>query len=140
MARVNADYRERKRIVFEARGRHFTNVREPAADGGPVGYSSTELLLIAVGNCTLGALLNHELLREVDVARASAVLEAEMVPNPTRIERIDVTVELEVADAAVRAQREAVEVAACGCPLCNTLGDKVQVRVRLAGPQRSPSA
>jgi uncharacterized OsmC-like protein len=132
MATVTADYQERKRIVFEARGREFTNVREPAPEGGgPVGYSSTELLLIAVGNCTLGALLNHELLRDVEVTHASAVLDAEMVPNPTRIDRIDVAIDLEVTDPALLDEHQAIELASCACPLCNTLGEKVQTRVRL---------
>lgn len=134
MATVTADYRERSRIVFEARGRHFTNVRTPAADEGPVGYTSTELLLIAVGNCTLGALLNHELLRDAEVLHSSAVLEAEMLPNPARIEHIDVAIRLDVADPALLRHREAIEVASCECPLCNTLGDKVRTRVELTCP------
>lgn len=134
MATVTADYRDRSRIVFEARGRHFTNVRTPAADEGPVGYTSTELLLIAVGNCTLGALLNHELLRDAEVLRSSAVLEAEMVPNPARIARIDVAIRLEVADPALLEHHAAIEIASCECPLCNTLGDKVHTRVDLSCP------
>ncbi len=134
MATVRADYRERKRIVFEARGRHFTNIREAAADNGPVGYTSTELLLIALGNCTLGALLNHELLVDAEVTRASAELQAEMAQNPTRVDHIDVTIDLEVTDPALLAHHEAIEVASCTCPLCNTLGDKVRTRVRLTCP------
>ena len=134
MATVTADYRERARIVFEARGRHFTNIRTPAADEGPVGYTSTELLLIAVGNCTLGALLNHELLRDAEVLHASAVLEAAMIPNPARIDRIDVAIRLEVVDPALLEQHEAIEIASCECPLCNTLGEKVRTRVDLSCP------
>jgi len=134
MATVTADYRERARIVFEARGRHFTNIRTPAADEGPVGYTSTELLLIAVGNCTLGALLNHELLRDAEVLHASAVLEAAMIPNPARIDRIDVAIRLEVVDPALLEQLEAIEIASCECPLCNTLGEKVRTRVDLSCP------
>ncbi|MEX2228623.1 MAG: OsmC family protein [Dehalococcoidia bacterium] len=134
MATVTADYRERARIVFEARGRHFTNIRTPAADEGPVGYTSTELLLIAVGNCTLGALLNHALLRDAEVLHASAVLEAAIIPNPARIDRIDVAIRLEVVDPALLEQHEAIEIASCECPLCNTLGEKVHTRVDLSCP------
>jgi uncharacterized OsmC-like protein len=134
MATVTADYRERSRIVFEARGRHFTNVRTPAADDGPVGYTSTELLLIALGNCSLGALLNHDLLRDEVVLHSSAVLEAAMVPNPSRIERIDISIRLEVANPALMDSREAIAVASCACPLCNTLGDKVHTRIDLSCP------
>jgi uncharacterized OsmC-like protein len=137
MATVTADYRERSRIVFEARGRYYTNIRTPAAADGPVGYTSTELLLIALGNCTLGALLNHELLREAEVTSASAVLEATMVPNPTRLDRIDIAIRLEVADPALLAQHDAIEVASCECPLCNTLGDKVFTRVDMSCPAAS---
>lgn len=134
MQTVRADYRERKRVVFEARGRHFTNVREAAADDGPVGYTSVELLMIAVGNCTLGSLLDHELLRDAEVTRAAAELTAEMAMNPTRVDHIDVAIDLEVTDPALLAHHEAIEVASCACPLCNTLGDKVRTTVRLTCP------
>ncbi|MPZ98706.1 MAG: hypothetical protein GEU80_05065 [Dehalococcoidia bacterium] len=133
MATVTADYQERKRIVFNARGREFVNVRERAEDG-PVGYSSTELLLIALGNCSLGALLNHDLLKDEVVLDCSAVLEASMVPNPTRIERIEVAVRLEVEGPALLECREAIEYASCACPLCNTLGDRIHTTLYLSCP------
>lgn len=125
MPTVTADYQDRRQVVFQARGREFTNVRAAAADGGPEGYSSTELLLIALGNCTLGALLNHELLRDVEVTRAFATLDARMARFPTRVEHIDVAIELEVADEAVLGHYAALEVDSCSCPLCNTLEGKV---------------
>ena len=81
MATMHADYQDRERIVFTSRGRSFVNVRTKL-DDGPIGYSSTELLLLALGNCTLGALLNQPLLTDVGVAHAEATLDAEMVPNP----------------------------------------------------------
>ena len=124
MATVTADYQDRKRIVFTARGRATTNVREMVADG-PAGYSSTELLLIAVGNCSLGAFLNHDLLKDANVTACRSTLEAAMVPNPTRIEQIFNRIELEVTDEALLAQHEVLEAASCECPLCNTLGDKI---------------
>ena len=124
MATVTADYQDRKRIVFTARGRATTNVREMVADG-PAGYSSTELLLIAVGNCSLGAFLNHDLLKDAHVTACHSTLEAAMVPNPTRIEQIFNRIELEVTDERLLAQHEVLEAASCACPLCNTLGDKI---------------
>jgi len=121
MATVHADYQERRRIVFTARGREHTNVRETAVDG-PVGYTSTELLLIALGNCTLGALLNQEILKDAQVISAEATLSAEMAQNPVRVKRIDVVIDLAVADPALLDRRDDIEAVACTCPICNTLG------------------
>ncbi len=131
MPTVHADYQERKRIVFTARGRTQVNVREPAEDG-PVGYSSTELLLIALGNCTLGALLNQELLADVEVLRAEATLDAEMARNPARVVKIDVEIDLEVADEAILEHHAELEALACTCPICNTLSNvEIVSRLRL---------
>ena len=129
MTTVHADYQERKRIVFEARGRQQVNVRE-LVDDGPVGYTSTELLLIALGNCTLGALLNQELLADVEVLRAEATLDAEMARNPARVVKIEVDIDLEVADERVLAHRTDLEALACTCPICNTLSN-VEIVSRL---------
>lgn len=138
MATVHADYQDRKRIVFTARGRSQVNVRE-AADDGPIGYTSTELLLIALGNCTLGALLNQELLQDVEVLRAEATLDAEMARNPVRVVKIEVDIDLEVADEAVLAHRADLEALACTCPICNTLSN-VEVVSRLRLTAAAPAA
>lgn len=140
MATVHADYQDRQRIVFTARGRSQTNVRE-MADDGPIGYSSTELLLIALGNCTLGALLNQQLLQDVEVLRAEATLEAEMLPNPARITRIEVDIDLQVADEAILTHRADLEALACTCPLCNTLGNvEIVSRLRLTAGESVPAS
>ena len=136
MATVTADYQDRKRIVFNARGRAHVNARELLPDG-PIGYSSTELLLIALGNCTLGALLNHDLLKDRQVNRAFATLDAEMARNPTRVAKIDVQIDLDVEDADLLALRDEIEAVSCTCPICNTLGSveivsKVNLTVREA--------
>jgi uncharacterized OsmC-like protein len=129
MATVHADYQDRKRIVFTARGRSQVNVRETVEDG-PIGYTSTELLLIALGNCTLGALLNQELLKDVEVLRADATLDAQMERNPARVVSITVDIDLEVADESVLAHRAELEALACTCPICNTLSN-VEITSRL---------
>jgi uncharacterized OsmC-like protein len=135
MATVHADYQDRKRIVFTARGREQVNVREMVEDG-PAGYSSTELLLIALGNCTLGALLNQELLQDVKVFRAEATLSAEMVRNPARITKIEVVTELEVGDASVVERQAELEALACTCPLCSTLsGVEIVSQLKLSVEQ-----
>ncbi|MSP22280.1 MAG: OsmC family peroxiredoxin [Dehalococcoidia bacterium] len=139
MATVHADYQDRKRIVFTTRGgRSIINVRETLADG-MVGYTSTELLLVALGNCTLGALLNQPLLLDVPVTRAEATLEATMAQNPTRVVKIDVVLDLEVEDHSVLANRDELEALACTCPICNTLSG-VEITSHLNLSVREPVA
>ena len=129
MPTVHADYQDRKRIVFTSRGRSHVNVREMVEDG-PIGYSSVELLLIALGNCTLGALLNQDLLADVEVLRAEATLDAEIARNPVRVVSIEVDIDLEVADPAILDHRAELEALACTCPICNTLSN-VEIVSRL---------
>jgi uncharacterized OsmC-like protein len=138
MPTVHADYQERKRIVFSARGRRQINVRETLEDG-PVGYTSTELLLIALGNCTLGALLNQPLLEDVAVTRAEATLDAETARHPSRVVRIDVAIDLEVEDPAILEHRAELEALACTCPICNTLSN-VEINSTLNLTVRQPAA
>jgi len=138
MTTVTADYQDRRQIVFEARGRTFTNVRALAADGGPTDFTSTELLLIALGNCSLGSLLNHQLLADAEVVRCAATLTARMAEFPTRVEHIDVAIELEVTDEAILGHYPALEVDSCSCPTCNTLDGKVtsSLDLRVVSAQR----
>lgn len=137
MALVTADYQDRHHIVFEARGRSFTNVRALADDGGPIDFTSTELLLIALGNCSLGSLLNHQLLKDVEVVGCRATLEARMGEFPARVEHINVAIEIEVTDEAVLGHYPALEVDSCACPLCNTLDGKVSstLDLKVVAPQ-----
>ncbi len=138
MAHVHADYQDRKRILFTTRGgRAIVNVRE-TLDDGMVGYTSTELLLVALGNCTLGALLNQPLLQHVTVTRAEADLDATMAQNPSRVVKIDVTLDLEVEDPAILAHRDELEALACTCPICNTLSS-VEINSKLNLSVREPA-
>ena len=136
MATMHADYQDRERIVFTSRGRSFVNVRTKL-DDGPIWYSSTELLLLALGNCTLGALLNQPLLTDVAVGRAEATLDAEMVPNPARVVKIDIDIDVEVEDASLLDHRDELEALACTCPICNTLGN-VEITTKLNLTAREP--
>jgi uncharacterized OsmC-like protein len=139
VATVHADYQDRKRIVFTTRGgRSIVNVRETLPDG-MIGYTSTELLLVALGNCTLGALLNQPLLLDVPVSRAEATLDATMAQNPTRVVKIDVVLDLEVEDPSVLANRDELEALACTCPICNTLSS-VEIVSHLNLSVREPVA
>lgn len=131
MATVTADYQDRKQVVFHTRGREFINVREIAPDGGPTDFSSVELLLIALGNCTLGALLNHQLLKDEPVTRAFATLDAQMAQFPTRVEHITVAIDLEVGNPDLMQHYAALEVDSCTCPLCNTLAGKISTTLNM---------
>ncbi len=132
MPTVTADYVERREIRFETRGRTFTNVRAPSPDGtGPTGYTSVELLLIAVGNCTLGHLLGSAPLDTAEVRRATASVEATMADFPRRVAHVHATVEIEVTDPALLAQREAIEGGSCGGPMCAALGELLSATVTL---------
>ena len=123
MATGHADYQDRKRILFTTRGgRSIVNVRETLPDG-MIGYTSTELLLVALGNCTLGALLNQPLLKDATVLRAEANLDATMAQNPSRVVKIDVVIDLDVEDPSLLAYRDELEALSCTCPICNTLSN-----------------
>lgn len=134
MAIVTADYQERKRIVFDARGRTQVNVREAAGDG-PIGFTSTELMLIAIGNCMLGTLLAMPILAEIEIPHALASMEATMASEPPRIVRIDVDIELQSEDAALGEIVQELEQAACNCPMCNSLTAERVVHIRVTTPQ-----
>jgi uncharacterized OsmC-like protein len=136
MATVHADYQDRTRIVFTARGREHVNVREKL-DDGPIGYSSTELLLVALGNCTLGHLLADELLRDVEVVNAEVTLDAEMARNPVRVAKIDVAIDIVLAEPSLLSLESELQAISCSCPICNTLGSvEINSTLRLtAEPQ-----
>ena len=132
---IRAEFAERKRIVFTARERAFVNVREAAADG-PIGFSSTELLLIAVGNCSLGWLFNHPLLKDEDVSNIRAELRATMASEPARVTRIETVVTAEVANPELLKHIAEFEAIACTCPMCNSISAEKVVSVRLE-PRRA---
>lgn len=132
MPTVTAEFIDRREVRFETRGRTFTNVRAPAADGsGPTDYSSVELLLFAVGNCILGHLLNSPPLDAAEVTRAVASVEATMADFPRRVAHVHATVEIEVMDPSLLAAREAIEGGSCGGPMCSALGDLLSATVTL---------
>ena len=139
MATVHADYQDRKRILFTTRGgRSIVNVREGVEDG-MIGYTSIELLLVALGNCTLGALLNQPLLVDKVVTRAEAIRDATMAQNPSRVVKIDVVIDLEVEDPTLLASRDELEALACTCPICNTLSSvEINSKLNLSVRERSP--
>lgn len=128
---VEAEFVDRARIVFTARERAFVNVRR-AVDDGPIGFSSTELLLIAIGNCSLGTLFGHPSLKDADVSNVRARLNATMAADPPRVIRIDTVITAEVTDPSLPERFSELEAVACACPMCNSVSAEKVMTVRLS--------
>lgn len=128
--RVEAEFQERKRIVFTARERSSVNVRVDSADGGPVGLTSYELLLTALANCTLGVVMGHSSLADLPVTTCRAVVEATAARSPNRVATINVRVEVDVEGGDERLQQTLQRVAD-SCPVGNTLRTPPEITVQL---------
>lgn len=128
---VRAEFQERRHILFTARERSTVNVRVESADGGPVGFTSYELLLIALANCTLGVVMNHETLKDRTVRSCTALIEADTAHAPTRVETIRVHVELDVEGGDERL-RQTLQRVAESCPVGNTLRMPPAIAVQVA--------
>ncbi len=136
MARVVAESLEGKRVVFTARGRSFVNVRESLPDG-PIGYSSIELLLIALSNCSLGVLMGHDLLKDVPIKSLKIAMDSQGESNPSRVTKIIATVDLEVDDSKLAERRETLQRVIDNCPVGNTLrfSPEVTLELRIHTPE-----
>ena len=138
MADMQAEFLPGKRVLFTARGRTQVNAREVLPDG-PIGYSSAELLLIALANCSLGILTSHELMKDVAYRNCTATLSCDTLQNPSRFDNFRVVISLEVDDPALLERQPTLERVAGHCPVGNTLSGGAQVNVQLrmtvAGPQ-----
>ena len=128
---VEAEFIDRARIAFTARERAFVNVRRAVEDGA-IGFSSTELLLIAVGNCSLGTLFGHPLLKDAEVSDIRARLSATMAKDPSRVARIDTVITAVVRDPELVARSAELQDIACSCPMCNSLNAEKTVTVLLS--------
>ena len=128
---VSAEFQERDRIIFRARGRSSVNVRR-MLDDGPIGYTSTELLLVAVGNCSLGWLSNHPLLVDEPLRLVTARFEAEMAVDPPRVAKIVATLNFEVTNPGLLAAVTELEAIACTCPMCNSLTSEREIHIEIS--------
>lgn len=140
MPRVDVEFLDGERVLFSARGRSFVNARQTLPDG-PIGFSSGELLLIALANCSLGILTHHELLKDVPLQRCRATFEAATLTRPTRFDDIRVTIDLEVNDPTLIERQAALERAADHCPVGNTLraAPKLTLELRVSVPTTGPT-
>ena len=138
MPHVEAEFRTGERIVFAARDRAAVNVRVHGADGEPIGFTSIEMLLMALANCTLGVVRGHESLKDVPVTSARATLDAEMASAPSRVGSITVRVELEVDQAGDRLKQTLQRVAEA-CPVGNTLRLPPEIGVEVVVRESTPA-
>ena len=139
MAQIAAEFQDKRRIVFTSRERSFVNVRE-MRDDGPIGFSSGELLLMALGNCSLGTLLNHELFEDISPSKVTATLESTSETNPSRMSAINIAIELEVDEETLQGREETLERIADNCPIGNTLRftPEIAVTVKLHSRETTP--
>jgi uncharacterized OsmC-like protein len=130
--RVTADFQEGSRVIFTARDRATVNVRAASSDGTPIGFTSSELLLIALANCTLGTVQHHDSLAGIPVRGLRAVLECTTARAPSHFDDIKVRVELDVDEGALtERQSETLQRVADACPVGNTLKLPTSVSVQL---------
>lgn len=131
-AHLEAEFQPDSTITFTARDRVQVNDRSDGDDGtGPAGYTSFELLLIALANCTLGVVRGHESLKDVDIRGCRAVLDCEMARAPSRAAAITVRVELDI-DGVDASLQQTLQRVAEACPVGNTLRLPPVITVELA--------
>lgn len=136
MLSITAEMVEGGALRFAAGERTFVNVRE-TSDGLSPGFRSGELLLMALANCLVGTLLQHQSLREAQVESVVAQLDAHDTPAPRRYERIGVTVT--IRGKGLQPLEERLNRVAGACTIGRTLESPVEldVRVRVAEPEDS---
>ena len=139
MAQIAAEFQDKRRIIFTSRDRSFVIVREMRGDG-PIGFSSGELLLMALGNCSLGTLLKHELFEDISPSKGTATLESTSETNPSRMSAINIDIELEVDEESLQGREDTLERIADNCPNGNTLRftPEIAVTVKLNSRKTTP--
>jgi uncharacterized OsmC-like protein len=128
---------EGRRIVFGARTRSFVNVREGREDG-PIGFTSIEMLLMALGNCALGTVMESSMVAKANVQRMGIHLDADMLNDPRRLGPVAVVVELQSSDPALKAQEAALTQMAATCPVANTLSGGLDLDIRVTVSAEQP--
>lgn len=137
MPSLTAHYAD-QRVLFTARGRSVVNVRELQNDQA-IGLTSTELLLVALANCSTGTLIGYEAVRNAGVVSVSSSLEADMEATPPRVRRVRARIQLEVEDPAGLDAEELAEVAARS-PMFNSINadSAFTVEINAARPNANP--
>jgi putative redox protein len=99
-------------------------------DGGPGdGFRPTELLVGALGACTIGTMLTFAKNTGMPVEGVSMVLEAEKAPAPSRVSSI--TMVMEVAGDLTAKDLERLQRVAKACTVHNTLKNEPLVEFKV---------
>jgi uncharacterized OsmC-like protein len=132
MAKVTAEAypKQGRQIVFNARARAFVNVREKREDGA-IGFTSGEMLLMALGNCALGTVMESTLVSGAVVERMTISLDAPVVRNPTRLPAAKVVIELATDDPALKGKDAELTELATTCPIANTVSDAMALDIQV---------
>ncbi|GEM_PF-5534919 len=120
MALVKADYSGGREIRFTAGGKVLVNSRERQEGHPERGFLSGELLLMALGSCTLATLLNHSLLREFPPESCAMTLESREAANPRRYVQVSMKIEIQ-SSKLPREHLETLQRVADKCTIGNTL-------------------
>lgn len=124
---------EGRRMEIDARG-VTTVVDDLVADGGPGdGFRPTELLVGALGACTMGTVLTFAKNTGMDVTGVSMTLEAEKASAPSRVASISMV--LEVAGDLDEGDLERLWRVAAACTVHNTLKNEPTVDLKLVSAE-----
>jgi uncharacterized OsmC-like protein len=104
--------------------------RAPDGSDAPEAFRAGELVLGALGTCTVGTVLAHARERGIALTSVRAEVIGREVDGPARIESIEVILHLE--GDLTREEREDLEVAGQGCKIHNTLSHGIPIAVRLS--------
>ena len=118
---------------MEINAREVTTVIDDLVEqGGPGdGFRPTELLVGALGACTMGTILTFAKNTEMDVTGVSMSIEAEKADTPSRVGSISMV--LEVAGDLDDDDLERLARIAEGCTVHNTLKNEPAIELNLVG-------
>lgn len=128
-ASVTIERSSGKRLLGVARG-HSIVADRPLEDGGTdTGMTAGELLLAALGFCTMGTLLTYGSRAGLSMEGLKIQLEGEKARTPDRYGRIKVVVTLDEQVGAETRQR--LHRIAQACTIHNTLVHPVEIDVEI---------
>lgn len=124
---VEIEQIEGRRMRVKARGLEII-VDDTVEDGGPGdGFRPSELLLGALGTCTIGTMITFARNQGIEVTNISMHVEDEALKHPERIGRIHMSMSVDT-DADDRRVRTLERVAGA-CKIHNTLHDPPAVEL-----------
>lgn len=115
----------------EIRGHRVRFDRPVTKGGGDAGAMGGEVFLASVAGCFMSNLLAAMRAREIAGGNISTSVTGRLDGNPPRFVGIDLTVSSEGVDA--ESMLKLIEIAERGCIMVNTLRDKLDFSVKLAG-------